>query len=92
MEKEEAATALEDIAGVDVVDGRRGRAEAGLRHSRFAVRPASRWRVAIMRVNVEWRGCEAEGEVGGNGSYRVSRFRPLLRSQLAAGRWRQASE
>lgn len=48
MEKE--AAALEDIEGIDDVVGLRGRAQAGLRHSRFAEWPTSLCRVAIVVV------------------------------------------
>lgn len=48
VEKEAAAVVLDAIEDVDAVVGRSERAQAGLRHNRFAERPASRWRVAIV--------------------------------------------
>lgn len=83
----------DDIAGLVVVfvEARRGRVVkellAGLKHSRFAVRPANRWSVAIVMIPfVSGEVGKAEGEVGGDGSSR-SRWRwPLLRYQLTTGR------
>lgn len=84
VEKEAALVALDDVEGVGVVVGRRERAQAGLRQRRFAVRPASRWMVAIVAVGVERRGWEGKGEVARDVAPRSDWCRPLLR-----GQWRR---